>query len=102
MNVALRYVEGKLFKRLGKFGILEKGTNRNQDVAKVRRDVEAVCGKSDLLPVVIDVHSWLNNYVDDGYAAEALLPAILQALTWQTFEQDAIVFTSSGRNAAGQ
>eukprot|EP00928_Gymnodinium_smaydae_P056188 TRINITY_DN3960_c0_g4_i1.p1 TRINITY_DN3960_c0_g4~~TRINITY_DN3960_c0_g4_i1.p1 ORF type:complete len:829 (+),score=61.69 TRINITY_DN3960_c0_g4_i1:131-2617(+) len=97
MNDALRFVEKKLLEGPAKY--VMRGSVRNSDIDEVRKSVTKVCGASPFLSVAVDVHSWLNNYTSE-YAAEYVLPCLVNALTFQQFSEgeDICVTMSHSRN----
>jgi len=88
MNQALDFVERGLIRGKAMTGFhLAMGTTLNPDLRVVNRHVRAVYPQQSMVRAVgVDIHAWLNNYVE-SYNAEQMLPILLDKLQVQKFVQ---------------
>eukprot|EP00931_Biecheleriopsis_adriatica_P051509 TRINITY_DN29884_c0_g1_i1.p1 TRINITY_DN29884_c0_g1~~TRINITY_DN29884_c0_g1_i1.p1 ORF type:complete len:860 (+),score=119.50 TRINITY_DN29884_c0_g1_i1:56-2581(+) len=94
---ALRYIENQMFTTFQGSHAMLQGTRQNRNMAEVNTAVQSICSSyaaSQLLPVAVDVHLWLNNYAPE-YHAENVLPDLIKHLEHKQFEEGDVICTTS-------
>jgi hypothetical protein len=84
--------------QVGKDALDSSHAQRNASLRKAQEEITSACGiprEDPVMPVLIDVHTWLNGYNNtDGvnyYHAEKIMPSLKKILRVEKFEKNSMV-----------